>query len=64
MILSQMILIYHCQKNREGPYKAQAQKVYTILREAVINNVMKEYYRHGVLQAYLLSNELAIFRDS
>ena len=28
-------------------FRAQAQKVYTILREAVINNVMKEYYRTG-----------------
>eukprot|EP00088_Acartia_fossae_P000134 TRINITY_DN10040_c0_g3_i1.p1 TRINITY_DN10040_c0_g3~~TRINITY_DN10040_c0_g3_i1.p1 ORF type:complete len:826 (-),score=128.87 TRINITY_DN10040_c0_g3_i1:376-2853(-) len=37
----------HGYANREGPYKAQAQKVYSILREAVINNVMKEYYRTG-----------------
>ena len=44
---------------REGPYKAQALKVYTILREAVINNVMKEYYRNLVY--YLTFNLLFTF---
>jgi len=31
----------------EGPYQIQAGEVYRLLRDGVVNNVMKEYYRTG-----------------
>jgi len=34
---------------REGPYKTKAAQVYKVLREGVVNNVMKEYYRTGYI---------------
>ena len=39
----------HHYAQREGPYKALAGEVYKTLREGVVNNVMKEYYRTGYI---------------
>jgi len=37
----------HHYSKVEGPHQALAREVYTVLREAVVGNVMKQYYRTG-----------------
>jgi len=37
----------HNYAHREGPYSALALEVYGKLRDGIVNNVMKEYYRTG-----------------
>ena len=37
----------HHYSKVEGPHQTLAGKVYSLLREGVVGNVMKEYYRTG-----------------
>ena len=37
----------HHYSKEEGPHQNLAREVYTLLREAVVGNVMKQYYKTG-----------------